>query len=135
MFMELQINYFKAREIAALLGYKYPANAIQDNVELEDKIICSDLIKTKVDWKTTLSKIHPQTIFITESGLYSLILSSKLSQAKEFKRWVTSEVLPSIRKSGNYIPKEVQQKLTFNLQTEADLQKAIVNYLRNKYPG
>src|SRR4051794_20307271 len=90
--------YFKAREIAALLGYKYPANAIQDNVELEDKIICSDLIKTKVDWKTTLSKIHPQTIFITESGLYSLILSSKLPQAKEFKRWVTSEVLPSIRK-------------------------------------
>src|SRR3954454_16911303 len=79
--------------------------------------------------------MHPQTIFITESGLYSLILSSKLPQAKEFKRWITSEVLPSIRKSGNYINKEVKQKLTFNLQTEADLQKAIVNYIRNKYPG
>ena len=45
-----------------------------------------------------------QTIFINESGLYSLILSSKLSQAKEFKRWVTSEVLPQIKKVGGYIP-------------------------------
>ncbi len=79
--------------------------------------------------------MHPQTIFINESGMYSLILSSKLPQAKEFKRWITSEVLPSIRQTGQFVDKEVKEKLTFNLQCEADLQKAIVNYLRTKYPN
>jgi len=58
-----------------------------------------------------------------------------LPQAKEFKRWVTSEVLPSIRKTGQFVNKEVKEKLTFNLQSEADLQKAIVNYLRTRYPN
>ena len=50
------------------------------------------------------SKYKSKTTFINESGLYSLILSSKLPQAKEFKRWVTNEVLPQIRKTGGYIP-------------------------------
>ena len=80
-------------------------------------------------------KIDPQTIFLSEFGLYSLMLSSKLPQAKEFKRWVTSDVIPSIRRIGQYVEKEVKEKLTFNLQSEADLQKAMVNYLRTKYPN
>ena len=63
-----------------------------------------------------------------------MILSSKLPKAKDFKHWVTSEVLPSIRKTGQFIDKEVKPKLTFNLIHESDLQKAIVNYLRSNYP-
>jgi len=55
-------------------------------------------------------------ILINESGLYSLILSSKLPKAREFKRWVTSEVLPSIRKTGEYqTPKKKQEKVRFFL--------------------
>ena len=125
--------YFKAREVAELLGYKYPANAIQDNVEKEDKISYTEL-KKSCGLETHTNKFDPKTIFINESGLYSLILSSKLPKAKEFKHWVTSEVLPSIRKTGQFIDKEVKPKLTFNLINEADLQKAIVNYLRSNYP-
>src|SRR6185503_2372614 len=68
------------------------------------------------------------------SGLYSLILSSKLPKAKEFKQWVTNEVLLSIRKTGQYLNKNIKPKIFFNCQTESDLQQAIVNYLRNKYP-
>ena len=49
-------------------------------------------------------------------------------------QWMTSEVLPSIRKTGQYVHKDVKQKLTLNVQTESDLQKAVVNYLRSKYP-
>ena len=66
--------------------------------------------QVKEEDKTTVLIQHPgsnyksKTILINESGLYSLILSSKLPQAKEFKRWVTSEVLPQIRKTGGYIP-------------------------------
>lgn len=78
--------------------------------------------------------MYPQTAFINESGLYSLILSNKLPKAKEFKHWVTNEILPSIRKTGQYVHKDVKQKLTLNVQTESDLQKAVVNYLRSKYP-
>lgn len=141
----VETPYFQAREIAILMGYKYPANAIQDNVDDEDKIDYSHLLKKQGGLETHHNKIqgpqiragtkmHPKTIFINESGLYSLIMSSKLPQAKEFKRWITSEVLPSIRKSGQYIDKPVKTHIQLSLQNEADLQKAIVNYLRSKYP-
>jgi len=127
--------FFKAKDVASLLGYKKPCNAIEVHVDKEDKINFNELQKKiGVPEKRTLPKIDPQTIFINESGLYSLILSSKLPKAKEFKHWVTNEVLPSIRKTGQYVHKEVKQKLTLNVQTEADLQKAVVNYLRSKYP-
>ena len=123
--------YFKAREIATMLGYKNTRDAILQHIEPEDKTFFDKIQGSR---NTTLEKIHPQTIFINESGLYSLILSSKLPQAKQFKKWVTSEVLPSIRKTGSYVDKEVKQKLTFTLESEYDLQQAIVNYLRVKHP-
>ena len=131
-----EIPYFKGAEVAKILGYQKPEKAIMMHVEAEDKITFTDLLKNVNPPNRGDSKLHPKTIFINESGLYSLILSSKLPSAKQFKRWVTSEVLPSIRKSGEYkLNKNVKSILTFNLQTEADLQKIVVNYLRTKHPG
>lgn len=81
--------YFVGKDVADILGYERPTKAIQDHVDDEDKdaIPIQDSIGRKQN-----------TPIINESGLYSLILSSKLPQAKEFKRWVTTEVLPTILK-------------------------------------
>ena len=85
--------WFVGKEIAEKLGYKEPRSAVSKKVDLEDR---------GVSKMATPSGVQEMTI-INESGLYSLILSSKLPEAKQFKRWVTSEVLPSIRKDGGYI--------------------------------
>ncbi len=84
--------WFVGKDVAEALGYSNSRKALLDHVDEEDKGV------TKRD---TLGGKQPITI-INESGLYSLILSSKLPSAKEFKRWVTSEVLPQIRKTGGY---------------------------------
>lgn len=93
----LEINgepYFVGKDIAEVLGYSNTRKAIQDHVDEEDKLdgvtICDSIGRNQ------------SAIAINESGLYSLIMSSKLPKAKLFKRWVTSEVLPSIRKNGSY---------------------------------
>lgn len=82
-------------DVAKALGYATPRNAIASHVDEEDKT--SALIRG------TGSNYKSMAILINESGLYSLVLFSKLPTAKKFKRWVTSEVLPSIRKTGGYI--------------------------------
>ena len=86
--------WFIARDVATILGYKKPENAIANHVDDEDKT--STLIQGSG------SNYKSKTVLINESGLYSLVLSSKLPSAKRFKHWVTSEVLPSIRKTGGY---------------------------------
>ena len=86
--------WFVGKDIATILGYAKPENAIANHVDDEDKI--STLIQGSG------SNYKSKAILINESGLYSLILSSKLPSAKKFKRWVTGEVLPSIRKIGSY---------------------------------
>ena len=80
--------YFVGKDVAEILGYKNPQEAIRNHVDSEDKGVSKIL--------TPGGK--QQVPVINESGLYSLILSSKLPNAKKFKRWVTSEVLPAIRK-------------------------------------
>lgn len=90
--------WFVGKDVAAVLEYSNPRKALADHVDQEDKGV------TKCD---TLGGVQELTI-INESGLYSLILSSKLPTAKQFKRWVTSEVLPSIRKNGGYIAGQEQ---------------------------
>ena len=87
--------WFVGKDVAELLGYVKPQNAIAAHVDDEDK--------TLAPIQGGCSTGMQNTIIINESGLYSLILSSKLPTAREFKRWVTSEVLPSIRKTGGYI--------------------------------
>lgn len=85
--------WFVGKDVAQVLGYKETAKAIREKVDTEDKGV------SKMD---TPGGVQDITI-INESGLYSLILSSKLPGAKKFKRWVTSEVLPSIHRNGGYI--------------------------------
>lgn len=89
--------WFVGKDVAEILGYERPTKAINDHVDSEDKdaVPIQDSIGRK-----------QKTPVINESGLYSLILSSKLPRAKKFKRWVTSEVLPQIRKTGGYISVE-----------------------------
>lgn len=89
--------YFVGKDVAEILGYKNPRDAVNKHVDDEDKGVA------KCD---TLGGVQELTI-INESGLYSLVLSSKLPSAKKFKRWVTSEVLPSLRKTGQYQVKEL----------------------------
>lgn len=84
--------WFVGKDVATALGYKSARKAILDHIDEEDKGV------TK---QNTPGGIQQMTI-INESGLYCLILSSKLERAKKFKRWVTSEVLPTIRKTGTY---------------------------------
>ena len=81
-----------AIDVAKALGYKEPQKAIRTHVDPEDKGV------SKMDTPGG----NQDVVIINESGLYSLILSSKLPNAKRFKRWVTSEVLPAIRKTGTY---------------------------------
>lgn len=84
--------YFVGKDVAEVLGYKRTADAIREHVESEDKGV------GKIQTPGGMQNVT----IINESGLYSLIFSSKLESAKRFKRWVTSEVLPSIRKHGVY---------------------------------
>ena len=97
--------YFVGKDVAEVLGYSDTAKAIRVHVDEEDKQIF------KVDEMATLKTSNFGIYIINESGLYSLILSSKLPKAKEFKRWVTSEVLPAIRKTGTYSKKSGNPEL------------------------
>ena len=84
--------WFVGKDVAEVLGYTNPSKALADHVDADDKL----------NNETLLSLGQRGGWLINESGLYSLILSSKLPTAKKFKRWVTSEVLPAIRKTGSY---------------------------------
>lgn len=84
--------YFVGKDIAEILGYSNPQKALRDHIDNEDKTL-----------NESFTVNGTKGILINESGLYSLILSSKLPSAKKFKRWVTSEVLPTIRKTGGFI--------------------------------
>ena len=93
--------YFVGKEIAEILGYANPNEAIAEHIEEEDKLNS----KTLSSFELNLGQRGGW--LVNESGLYSLILSSKLPSAKKFKHWVTSEVLPSIRKHGLYAEEEL----------------------------
>ena len=105
--------YFVGKDVAVILGYKNPQEAIRGHVDDEDKGVSEILTPGG-------KQMMP---VINESGLYSLILGSKLPKAKEFKRWVTSEVLPSIRKHGLYATEE--------LLNNPDVMIAVLTELKN----
>lgn len=86
--------YFVGKDVATILGYAKPLNALATHIDEDDSL--------KQGLTDSMGRTQ-ETILINESGLYSLILSSKMPNAKKFKHWVTSEVLPSIRKTGGYI--------------------------------
>ena len=117
--------WFVGKDVAEALGYSNPQKAIRDHVDEEDKGV-NELFTPGGKQKLPV---------INESGLYSLILSSKLPGAKEFKRWVTSEVIPSIRKTGGYMTQETLEAAILNpdyllqvvtaLKAETDKRKAL----------
>ena len=114
--------WFVGKDVAEALGYSDTKSALADHIDNDDKQIVQ---RGQI---TTLAIPNRGLTIINESGLYSLILSSKLPGAKKFKRWVTSEVIPSIRKNGGYIagqetmsPEELMAKaLVVAQQTLAD---------------
>ncbi|MCN73800.1 phage antirepressor [Listeria monocytogenes] len=106
--------YFVGKEITEILGYSNSRDALNNHVDPEDKLVLSSRI-------TTLENIPNRGLIgINESGLYSLIIGSQLPNAKKFKRWVTSEVLPQIRKTGSYT--NVPQSFSQALRLAADLE-------------
>lgn len=107
--------WFVGKDVATALGYKEPTKAAREKVDVEDKGV------SKIDTPFGTQEM----IIINESGLYSLVLSSKLPSAKKFKRWVTSEVLPSIRKHGAYMTPETLQAAILNPDTMIQLCQAL----------
>ena len=103
--------WFVGKDVATILGYAKPLNALDTHVDEDDSL--------KQGLTDSLGRIQ-ETILINESGLYSLILSSKMPNAKKFKRWITSEVLPSLRKTGSYSVerKPLSPAEMFKLQAE-----------------
>ncbi|MGM0206450.1 bro family toxin-antitoxin system, toxin component [Enterococcus sp. DIV0421] len=103
--------YFVGKDVAEVLGYERADNAIRNHVDEEDKLT----------HRISASGQNRNMTIINESGLYSLILKSKLPNARKFKRWVTSEVLPTIRKTGSYT--NVPRSFADALRLAADLEE------------
>ena len=123
--------WFFGKDIAEILGYVNSRDALAKHVDEDDKLTSQI---------ATAGQMRNQTV-INESGLYSLILSSKLPQAKEFKRWVTSEVLPAIRKQGGFIREDLDEDAfiaLFTGQKKLREQQATmledIDYLKSEQP-
>ena len=123
--------WFVGKDIAEILGYVNSRDALAKHVDEDDKLTSQI---------ATAGQMRNQTV-INESGLYSLILSSKLPQAREFKRWVTSEVLPAIRKQGGFIREDLDEDAfiaLFTGQKKLREQQATmledIDYLKSEQP-
>ena len=109
--------WFRSKDIAKALGYEKTRDAILKHVDDDEKSILED-IRRGAPFKDE----QGGSIFINESGLYSLIFGSRLESARNFKRWVTKDVLPSIRKTGRYdYCIDHKYNNTFKIQNEMDL--------------
>ena len=128
--------WFRSKDIAKALGYEKTRNAILKHVDDDDNSILED-IRRGPQIGAPFKNEQGGSIFINESGLYSLIFGSKLESAKAFKRWVTKDVLPSIRKTGRYdycIDHKYNNTLTFKIENEMDLHVKVVSFLKKRYP-
>ena len=116
-------TYFVGKDVASALGYKNTKDALIRHVDVEDK-----------EWSGITTPLGTQqATVINESGLYALILSSKLDSARRFKRWVTSEVLPAIRKNGQYELEQQNRVLESKnslLEEITAYQKPLTDYAR-----
>lgn len=109
-------TYFVGKDVATALGYANPKNAVPTHVSEEDKL------STQIEYAGQRREVT----VINESGLYALIFGSKLESAKRFKHWVTSEVLPAIRKTGSYqMPMTTDQKIQLLAQGNVELTEKI----------
>ena len=135
--------WFKAVVVATILKYTNQRKAIRDHVDPEDKRKLLELMSKSKQNESFRLKTDPlkgnegNSLYLSESGLYSLVLHSKLESAKVFKRWVTSEVLPSIRKTGRYdycTNHKYSNMLKFKIENETDLHVKVVSFLKKRYP-
>lgn len=106
--------WFVGKDVAEILGYERPTKAVSDHVDIEDRDV--------VPIQDSIGRMQ-NTPIVNESGLYSLILSSKLPNAKAFKRWVTSEVLPAIRKHGLYAIDDILENPDIAIQALTKLKE------------
>ena len=130
--------WFRGKTLAEVLGYFNPLKAIRTHIDSEDKKEMLEL-----GYKRDAQNGHPfrnvqrGTIYVNESSLYSLILHSKLESAQVFKRWVTKNVLPSIRKTGRYVYDDMNHKysnsFTFKIENETDLHTKVASLLKKRY--
>lgn len=126
--------WFVGKDVAEVLGYSNTADAVQKHVDDDDKLTSQIAIAGQ----------NRNIIIINESGLYSLVLSSKLPGAKQFKRWITSEVIPSIRKHGAYMtPDKLEEvllkpdtliQLAQNLKAEQEKRRALEVKMEEQKP-
>lgn len=127
--------WFVGKDVATSLGYAKPLNALATHIDEDDSL--------KQGLTDNMGRMQ-ETIFINESGLYSLVLSSKLPTAKKFKRWVTNEVIPSIRKHGAYMtPDKLEEvllkpdtliQLAQNLKAEQEKRRALEVKMEEQKP-
>ena len=120
--------YFVGKDVAKVLRYARLQKAVNDHVDPEDKI--EKIVNIS---QSSQNRTKPEmTLLITESGVYSLIFNSKMPNAKRFKRWVTSEVLPAIRKHGAYMTDEKAFDVVNNKNGLADLLQQAADQLKQK---
>ena len=138
--------WFRGKDVAEILGYSNTKKAVLNHVESEDKqqIFTRHSRGPKTGPVAKSYSRGPKTgpvapsgsmcTYINESGFYSLLLSSKLETAKKFKHWITSQVLPSIRKYGFYKMFDNPNNKMFKIENETDLHYKVVQLIRNYYP-
>ena len=127
--------WFRGKTVAGILGYAIQCKAIREHVEIEDRLSLANLSKG-VHFGPPIKNEQKNTIYINESGLYSLILRSKLESARDFKRWVKKDVLPSIRKTGKYdygMNHKYNEMLTFKIENETDLHVKVISFLKRRF--
>ena len=125
--------WFLGKDVCEILGYSKTRDALSRHVDKEDKKPLFTYHST-VHKTWTVGKSGSVCTYINESGFYSLVLSSKLESAKKFKRWITSEVLPSIRKYGQYKIFDCPWNKMMLIANETDLHYKVVQLIRNYYP-
>ena len=119
--------YFKAKDVAKALGYSNTKKAIVDHVREEYKTPLS-VLRVKKGYSCSGS---PQTVYITELGLYQLMFSSQMPSAKQFQGWVFKELLPQIKKTSCYeLKKHIRPMTCFKIVHELDLHKKVIDYIR-----
>ena len=119
----LKINdepWFVVKDLATILGYSNTRDALNKHVDSEDK--------NTVAIRDGITRGNPNQTIVNESGMFSLILSSNLPNAKKFKRWVTSEVLPTIRKNGSYqLPQTPEGQIRLLLESSVHTDERLTN--------
>ena len=119
----LKINdepWFVGKDLATILGYSNTRDALNKHVDSEDK--------NTVAIRDGITRGNPNQTIVNESGMFSLILSSNLPNAKKFKRWVTSEVLPTIRKTGSYqLPQTPEGQIRLLLESNVHMDERMTN--------